>query len=390
MVVDRWFLDELEQRRRLIEQAVRPLSMIEDTRFNLLDHLHPLEPTLRIIEQTRDQQRALNAALAPTIAASRHIAEIARESPWYQVATALRTYEERFLLPASPEIRDLTKTLAERADIYGLNSLDVVRSMERMHTPWLDPTNPLTSVTAFAELHALGATIARSPAFEHDVVSLLRTQLGDWRGVSVPEELLRDPLARHGFYLDLGFNEALTSFPLSAFDEGADFAGLILPDVEPSWDYGAPNEDEEPSADGLELNSKAYRVLFVLETRIRAFIAKAMINAHGERWIAQRIPGEMRQKWQEKQQKASDSGEPRQPLIAYADFTDYIQIIERRDNWNAVFKEVFRRKDDVRESFARLFPIRICTMHARPISLDDELLLRAESRRILRAIGILE
>jgi hypothetical protein len=47
---------------------------------------------------------------------------------------------------------------------------------------------------------------------------------------------------------------------------------------------------------------------------------------------------------------------------------------------------VFVRKEDVQESFMRLFPVRICTMHARIILLDDELLLRLETCRILRAI----
>jgi hypothetical protein len=51
-----------------------------------------------------------------------------------------------------------------------------------------------------------------------------------------------------------------------------------------------------------------------------------------------------------------------QPLIAYADFSDYLPIIERADNWNRIFKAVFNRKIDVQESFIRLHLIRICTM----------------------------
>ncbi len=91
--------------------------------------------------------------------------------------------------------------------------------------------------------------------------------------------------------------------------------------------------------------------------------------------------------WESKRAEALAKGEPEQPLIAYADFSDYIKIIERRDNWTRVFKAVFGRPEDVRESFVRLFPIRICTMHARIITLDDELLLRVAIRRVLRAIS---
>ena len=39
------------------------------------------------------------------------------------------------------------------------------------------------------------------------------------------------------------------------------------------------------------------------------------------------------------------------------------------------------------ESFQRLFPVRIATMHARLINWDDELLLLVETKRVLRAIG---
>ena len=90
----------------------------------------------------------------------------------------------------------------------------------------------------------------------------------------------------------------------------------------------------------------------------------------------------------DKRQKALDFGEPERPLIAYADFTDYVTIITRKDNWKAVFEDVFRRAESVTESLQRLYPIRICTMHARLITQDDELYLYVETKRILAAIGV--
>ena len=59
---------------------------------------------------------------------------------------------------------------------------------------------------------------------------------------------------------------------------------------------------------------------------------------------------------------------------------------ERNDNWREVFKPIFLRAEDVRESFQRLFSIRIATMHARVITMDDETLLRFETTRVLKAI----
>ena len=40
----------------------------------------------------------------------------------------------------------------------------------------------------------------------------------------------------------------------------------------------------------------------------------------------------------------------------------------------------------MRESFQRLHPIHVDTMHVRPISQDDELLLYVEVKRIIDAI----
>jgi hypothetical protein len=94
----------------------------------------------------------------------------------------------------------------------------------------------------------------------------------------------------------------------------------------------------------------------------------------------------MRDEWVRKRGIAVSRGETERPLIEYADFTDYKAIIERGDNWQDVFRHVFGRQEDVRESFQRLFPVRICTMHARVVTLDDELFLIAETTRLLRAI----
>lgn len=53
---------------------------------------------------------------------------------------------------------------------------------------------------------------------------------------------------------------------------------------------------------------------------------------------------------------------------------------------SALFKSHFERFEDVRESFEWLHPIRVDTMHARPISQDEELLLYVEVKRIIDAI----
>jgi hypothetical protein len=113
-----------------------------------------------------------------------------------------------------------------------------------------------------------------------------------------------------------------------------------------------------------------------------------MLKAVGLKWIKQRVPEKIRNDWEKRKQEDLNRGGPDQPLIEYADFTDYLQIIVRADNWNDVFKPVFRRQENVRESFQRLFPIRLCTMHARIITQEDEIYLYAETMRISKAISV--
>lgn len=122
------------------------------------------------------------------------------------------------------------------------------------------------------------------------------------------------------------------------------------------------------------------------EREVRRFVDRVMRQAFGEAWIKQRTPAGMRDQWIQKRETAVARGETAGPLIDYADFTDYKAIIERGDNWQTVFRHVFERQEDVRESFQRLFPVRICTMHARTVTREDELFLVAETTRLLRAM----
>ena len=131
---------------------------------------------------------------------------------------------------------------------------------------------------------------------------------------------------------------------------------------------------------------QAFDHLQRFEIAIREFIERIMQAAFGDRWMRQQLPANMLESWIDKRDKAVKAGCAEEPLINYADFTDYRAIIERRDNWTTVFKPIFGREEDVRESFQRLFPVRIATMHARLITQDDELLLLVETKRILKAI----
>jgi hypothetical protein len=254
--------------------------------------------------------------------------------------------------------------------------------MEEMLNPWVNANMASASARAFADLQSIGKLVNQVNSFEASVAAMLRTSLGDWRDlISPPVESLANPSFRTSLYVERGFDHALTGFTAQAFDEGIKIALL--------WD----STDEEQAIDLAEVDENGYarariafNVLQQFEIVVRRFIVEAMRATYGDEWARRQLPGGMYDKWQEKKKTARKAGEDERLLIEYADFTDYRLIIERKDNWDAVFRPIFGRAESVRESFQRLYPVRIATMHARIVTPDDHIFLMAETRRVLRAI----
>jgi hypothetical protein len=207
--------------------------------------------------------------------------------------------------------------------------------------------------------------------------------------MTLPASIFEDIVARTAFYAERGFDPYLTAFPADAFRQGLSIAGLNEEPPALATPYLTEADEQESDEEvGFQRTNTAHHHLLRFETQIRRFIDERMKAAYGELWIKHKAPSQMRQSWQDKKQKARHSGQEDRPLIAYADFTDYVTIITQTDNWTAVFKAVFGRPELVRESFQRLYPIRNCTMHAQIITQDDELYLHVETMRLLKAIGV--
>jgi len=356
----------------------------------------------RIAEDFARHEQLMRAALGPA-------EELRRIGAFDDFATQLNAHltpiqsvlaniEERFRLP------DLTETARLLQDIKctGIASylkqcsdeaLKIQEAMKAMRSPWLDVENLKGSVAGFAELQHIGNALRNMPSFDDKLTDALRVDLGDWRAaITWPDDIFIDPLARTEFYSARGFNPCLTMFPSEAFEHSVRIAGLESPPPPVSELYyrGEYARDENTEESGFARTNAAHDRLQRFETQLRNFIHEQMIRAFGEGWIKQRVPGELRKAWLEKKQKAEVNGAQEFPLIAYADFTDYAPIITRRDNWDEIFKPFFQRKESVQESFQRLYPIRVCTMHARIITQDDELYLLVEMKRLLKAIGVKE
>ncbi len=303
-------------------------------------------------------------------------------------------WETRFRLPEIAEIGSLLANVQKSPWSAAIaaampQTSCLADALAEMTKPWLNMEESMRSVAGLAELHDIGRVLRGMPGFGEGLATPLRLALGDWRDpISWQSDVLADHNLRAGFYADLGFNRELTAFPADAFDEGLYISGVRgeRPARIVLYEDQVPAADDATEEADFARTNMAHDWLLRLESQLRAFIDQQMTRAVGADWVQRRLPNGMYEQWKGKQRKARQAGAAERPLIAYADFTDYLGVICRRDNWSEVFAAFFGRPESVRESFQRLYPIRLDTMHARVITQDDELLLYVETRRLMKAV----
>jgi hypothetical protein len=276
---------------------------------------------------------------------------------------------------------------------YALQHMDVIASQRdlvaSMSRPWMREIDAARSTAALMELHGLGSALRSVQGFDEVLTKALRSDLGDWRDrISFPPTVFDDPHARTEFYVERGFNSSLTDFPEEAFQECLVRVGLLDTDLQDGDEWAEAMHAVDPVEDAaFRRTNKCHNLLQRLERRLRQFIDAAMTERYGADWPKKRLPPDMLDLWESKKSRAENAGVVLTMFIEVADFTDYERIICRKDHWREVFQGRFKRPESVRESFQRLHPIRLATMHARFVTKEDELYVLAESRRLLGAIG---
>ena len=337
-------------------------------------------------EQNSELQRAMQPMRTPMLDAVKRLQE--RSSELQRVMQPMRTPMldavkrlqersselQRVMQPMRTPMLDAVKRLQER-------SSELQRVMQPMRTPMLDAVKRLQERSS--ELQRVMQPM-RTPML--DAVKRLQERNSELQRAMQP---MRTPMLDIESRLaETRIRSALPNIEKrSRLPEIAEETKGSPPPLIYAYNFEIETqEDEQGSA--FKRNKTAYDLLQRFETQLRRFIDEKMKVGFGANWIKHQVSDEIRKQWLEKKQKARDNGEPEQPLIAYADFTDYVQIITRKDNWEKVFKPTFKRSTFVQESLQRLYPIRVCTMHARPITQDEELYLYVEVKRILNAIRI--
>ncbi|MGB8582061.1 MAG: hypothetical protein WCD47_14660 [Candidatus Sulfotelmatobacter sp.] len=309
----------LADRLRAIEEITRSTQPIEHS-----SAISQLGESLRFFDESSAMARVLesarlleeNSALKQLMDSVRLNQELTRtalgpawelrqagliDPPWhreFKLATdALAAFQDRFRLPEIEETAHLLTQFRddspfEKLTRYYAHENSLQRAMESMRTPWLDAHEAMKSMAGFAEIQGIGHALRSMPTFDEDFAVALRRDLGDWRdAITWPDQIFTDLAARAAFYTGLGFNAALTDFPLPAFEQSLDIARLrsdLPPLVEP---YGSPARPaDRHEEEGLSRTNTAHDRLLRLERLLRKFIDEQMTRTFGTDWPKHRLP----------------------------------------------------------------------------------------------------
>jgi ATP-dependent Lon protease len=123
-------------------------------------------------------------------------------------------------------------------------------------------------------------------------------------------------------------------------------------------------------------------VLDELENALRNCI-KSNLQGLSENWWIERIPPDVRQRAEERRSKDDMKRDP----VQYIDFSDYLKIITKRDNWKNSFNRIFKDEDIITAKLKELEPIRNAARHSRKLTSEQKEKLKVLSKDIVRQIS---
>ena len=136
--------------------------------------------------------------------------------------------------------------------------------------------------------------------------------------------------------------------------------------------------------------SEPYLQLQELEESLRVFIESKLAKLSNN-WWKERIPEDVQLR-AEGRKKSSTTLYPWNEkddlaLVHYVDFTDYLKIISRKDNWKDVFAKYFKDITLLTSKLKELEPIRNNIAHFRPIRKTQATKLMLYTKEILSCIS---
>lgn len=311
------------------------------------------------------------------------------EGYFKDVEKCLLIYEKQFKLPSPLELSSIISQFNTN-ESHSVSLTDALaKTLKSMQSCWLQQENANETVQGFHDLHRLSELITSDSFRDEEATCEIREILGDWRNtIRWPLPMWTDLTFRADQYESHGFRPTLTDLPSTAFYEAIEKIGLCQKYPAPITHTECPSDSFTALSPKVALprTIRAFEEFQMFESKLREYIDRVMSVSFGSNWPKKQIPTTMYDKWRSRQERSQQVNAMQNTLVAYADFSDHLDIFCVRDNWQSVFRSFFYRQEDIRESFQRLYPISQDTLYKRPVTLDDELLLLIESKRILRQI----
>ena len=338
--------------------------------------LGDIEQIIRLAEMANRNRVFLEKIGAVNEAFARNALLLEQSSAAMEVAIqpALRT-----IASLSVELARTVEPCWAAFDSISSWQLSLAARMEALTSRWWLQDYLSNSLMGFARMSRLSDAVHTPEPYAAPVVELVGEELGSGYQIGAEDTASkRDEAA-----VRAGLNPDLIAFPPDAYDgvvEAAGFSFCITPisppQIEGSVDHGA------------DFNPTPRQLFTALEQHLRHVVEKTLTKEVGRKWIKQRIPKDMRWRWEERREQDRAPGRPVYSAIQYADFMDLRDVICREDNWRDGFQPIFRNRNDLSMSFYRLHPVRRAIGHNRPLGRADVLTLFAEATRIFSALGI--
>lgn len=240
-----------------------------------------------------------------------------------------------------------------------------------LESAWVREDRPDLSLEAMTRFAHLSGVVANLDPREAAVTAELRARFGDYRGEEPDEASAEDPLLRVAGHYDRGFDPTLSSVPTRVV------VAMLTP-------FGLRFDAEEANGE-FGIDDLVVRMLRRIEKRLMDFVLATLEAAYGDEWI-EHVPGSVRYQLRRRHAQAEQAGRPSVSLIAYADFAWWTDIIGHGENWG-LFAATFGSFDVLRETLARIKPIRHASAHPHPLGPEDLFMLAADGLRLMRWIG---
>lgn len=137
-------------------------------------------------------------------------------------------------------------------------------------------------------------------------------------------------------------------------------------------------------------NIKIFHYLYAIEVALRELIIESLEGIGGPKWYRSRLPEPALKSYKdgiafERKTKWTQLV-PHHPIY-YVDFPDLRIIIERKDNWRDVFKDIFSRKEFLVSELSELEFIRNKVAHNRKASIADVKIVEGAYTKLSEFVG---